>query len=117
MTGLVRPLTWILGVVLLLVGLLGFLLSSPLLGLFEVDSLHNIIHIASGALALILVSMGYSMARMYLILFGIIYLVVAAIGYVQQTTVLGLFMVNYADNVLHAVIAAACLVVGFGSNK
>jgi hypothetical protein len=101
----------------LVVGILGFIMPSPLLGLFEVDMLHNVIHIASGAIGLIAVNMGHFPARMYLILFGLVYLVVAVIGYVQQTTVLGLITVNMADNVLHAAIAALCLVVGFGSKK
>lgn len=117
MDTLVRPVTWILGLVLLVVGLLGFVMPSPLLGIFAVDTLHNIIHVLSGAIGLIAVNMGHMPARMYLILFGLVYLAVAVIGYVQQTTVLNLITVNMADNMLHAGIAALCLIVGFGSKK
>ena len=113
MGSLVSPLTRLLGVVLVVVGLLGFVMDSPLLGFFEVDTIHNIVHLASGAVALV-VGGNHAMARMYLIIFGFVYAAVAVIGYLQGS-VLGLFDVNMADNVLHAAIAAACLVVGFGS--
>ena len=114
MGSLVRPLTRVLGVVLVVVGLLGFFMSSPLLGFFEVDTLHNIIHLASGAIALV-VGGNQGMSRMYLIIFGLVYAAVAVIGFLQGTTVLGLIIVNGADNLLHTAIAAACLIVGFGS--
>lgn len=111
---LVSPVTRILGVVLLVVGLLGFVMSSPLLGFFEVDTIHNLIHVASGVVALVVAgNMAY--ARMYLIVFGLVYALVALVGYVQGTTVLGIFAVNAADNALHAAIGAVCLVIGFGS--
>lgn len=116
MGALVSPLTRLLGVVLVVVGLLGFFMQSPLLGIFEVDTLHNIIHLASGAIALV-VGGNHAMARMFLIIFGFVYLAVAVIGFVQGDTVLGLFVVNMADHYLHAAIAAVCLVVGFGSQS
>lgn len=112
---LVRPLTWLLGIVLLVVGILGFFMPSPLLGIFETDMRHNLVHVVSGVAGLLLVNMGQAMARMFLIVFGIVYLIVAVVGYVQETTVLGIIGVNMADNILHAVIAALCLVVGFSS--
>lgn len=115
MGALVRPVTWIFGVVLLAVGVLGFFMPSPLLGLFMVDPLHNIIHIASGAVGLIMINMGDAMGRMYLIIFGLVYLVVAALGFMTGDSVLGIIMVNGPDNWLHAAIAAVFLVVGFGS--
>ncbi len=116
MGALVSPLTRILGVVLVVVGLLGFFMPSPLLGFFEVDALHNIIHLVSGAIALY-VGGNQAMARMFLIIFGLVYGAVAVIGFMQGNTVLGLFVVNMYDNYLHVAIAAACLVVGFGSKS
>ncbi len=116
MGALVSPLTRILGVVLVIVGLLGFFMPSPLLGIFEVDMLHNIIHLASGAIALV-VGGNHAMARMFLIIFGLVYAGVAVIGFLQGDTVLGLFGVNMADNLLHVAIGGVCLVVGFGSKS
>ncbi len=114
MGALVTPVTRVLGVVLVVVGLLGFFMESPLLGFFEVDTIHNIIHLASGAIALV-VGGNHAMARMFLIIFGLVYAAVAVIGFVQGNTVLGIFGVNMMDNYLHVAIGAVCLVIGFGS--
>ena len=116
MGALVSPVTRILGVVLVIVGLLGFFMSSPLIGYFEVDTLHNIIHLASGVIALV-VGGNHATARMFLIIFGLVYGLVAIVGFVQGSTVLGLFAVNSYDNLLHVAIAGVCLVVGFGSKS
>lgn len=116
MTAFIKPLTWALGLVLLLVGILGFILPSPLLGLFEVDMMHNIVHIISGVVGLWAASTGYQYSRLYLMVFGIVYALVAILGFMGGSIV-GLFMVNMYDNYLHAAIAAVCLVAAFGSNK
>ncbi len=116
MSSLVKSLTWILGIVLLLVGILGFV-NSPVLGIFQVDTVHNAVHILSGLIALIAVSSGESYARLYLIVFGVIYGLVTILGFVNNGNILGLFTVNQADNYLHAAIAIVCLGVGFGSKK
>jgi hypothetical protein len=78
--------------------------------------IHNLIHLASGVVALVVAgNMAY--ARMYLIVFGLVYALVALLGYMNGSSVLGLIVVNAADNALHALIAAVCLVVGFGSKS
>lgn len=106
----------ILGVVFLAIGVLGFV-NNPLLGFFEVDALHNIIHILSGALALVAVSMGRGAMNTFSRVFGVIYGLVAVLGFVSGTTVLGLIAVNLADNVLHLVLAVVFLYLGFGQGK
>lgn len=116
MSSLVKTVTWLLGIVLLLVGLLGFV-NDPVLGLFEVDTVHNWVHILSGVVGLIAVSSGQSYARLYLIVFGIVYALVTVLGFVKGGDILGLFTVNQADNYLHAAIALVCLAVGFGGKK
>lgn len=115
MNGFVKPLAMVLGVVLTLVGIAGFFVEGSLLW-FEVDPLHNIVHILSGVIGLVAASTSEGYARMYLIVFGIVYAVVAVLGFATGG-VLGLLSVNDADNYLHAAIAVVCLVVGFGSQK
>lgn len=117
MTGFVKTLTWILGAVLLVVGILGFVMPSPLLGLFEVDTVHNIVHILSGAIGLWAASTGYQYSRLFLIVFGLVYALVTVLGFTMASPLLGLISVNMYDNYLHAAIAAVCLIVGFGSSK
>ena len=104
----------VFGIVFLVIGLLGFISAvSPdglLLGVFEVDPIHNVIHVLTGILALVFMK---TQAKMFFKVFGIVYLLVTLVGFFQGTTVLGLFGVNMADNVLHLVVAAIALWLGF----
>ncbi len=108
--------------VFLAVGILGFVPGiAPkddmgmrmLLGIFMVGAVHNIIHLASGVAALI-ASKSNEYAKMYFKIFGLVYLLVTIIGLIQKDTVLGLIDINAADNVLHIVISAVTLFLGFG---
>jgi len=116
MNSLTKTVTWVLGVVLLLTGLLGFV-NDPVLGIFEVDNVHNIVHLLSGIVAILAVSSGESYARLFLIIFGIVYGLVTILGFLNGSSILGLFVINDADNYLHAAIALVCLGVGFGGKK
>jgi hypothetical protein len=101
----------ILGAVLLLVGIIGFV-SNPVLGIFDVNGLHNAVHLLSGA---VLVGLGVwgstASARTGNRAFGIIYGLVAILGFAGLA---GFLVVNGADNILHTLIALASLIVGFG---
>jgi hypothetical protein len=108
----------VFGIILLVVGILGFVpgvtsTDGLLLGVFHVDTLHNIIHLLTGIIGLVLAKKGESGARTFFKIFGIVYLVVALLGLVQGDTVLGLIGINMADNLLHIVIAALALWYGF----
>lgn len=104
----------VLGMVFVAMGLLGFV-NDPVLGLFEVDMLHNVIHLVAGLLALTAVGMGESMMRLYARVFGLVYGLVAVLGFLMGgDMILGLFEANMADHVLHAGLAVALLYVGFG---
>lgn len=109
-----KKLVMLLGIVFIVVGLLGFV-NNPILGLFEVDALHNIIHLVSGALALLAVSKGAEI--LFARIFGIVYGVVAVLGLLMDGDVLGLIHVNGPDNVLHVLLAVIFLVIGFGMKK
>ncbi|MDO8648330.1 MAG: DUF4383 domain-containing protein [Candidatus Peregrinibacteria bacterium] len=111
---LVSPFTWILGLVLALVGVAGFFVEDMLL-VFQVDLVHNVIHLVSGIVALVAASRGYQTARHFLIVFGVVYGLVTYLGFTMDGDILGYFSVNMADNYLHAAITAVCLIVGFGT--
>lgn len=106
----------ILGIVLLIVGLLGFVLSSPLLGLFGVNLVHNLIHVVSGILGILA---GFTMmgkyAKTFNVTFGLVYLLVAIVGFAGIAFFTDLLVLNLADNLLHLLIAVASLGVGFGA--
>lgn len=103
----------VLGIVFVVIGLLGFV-SDPLLGVFEVDGVHNTIHLLAGLLALAAVGMGQDMMRLYAKVFGGIYGLVGVLGFVMGgDMILGLFQANMADHLLHLVLAAVLLYTGF----
>ena len=113
-----KKLVMILGVVFILVGLLGFVMD-PILGIFQVDLVHNLVHLASGVLAVIFAGKaapGYAMAKLIIKLInGVVYALVAVFGLVLPgEKVLGLIEANLADDILHVVLAAVFLYAGFG---
>jgi hypothetical protein len=109
------------GVVLLIVGVLGFVpgitVDNYLLGIFHVNAIHNIIHLVSGALLVWASKSGEALSQRVFQVFGVVYALVALLGFVYgDDYVLGLVSNNMADSILHLVIAAGALYLGF-SNK
>ncbi|HET9412032.1 MAG TPA: DUF4383 domain-containing protein [Candidatus Saccharimonadales bacterium] len=122
---MIKKIAFMFGVIFLLIGILGLIPGATtttadgmqlLLGLFMVDGTHNAIHIASGVAALLAAS-SERYAKWYLQIFGLVYALVALIGFVQGDSVLGLFAVNPADNWLHTILALGLLGAGFGINS
>ena len=114
------------GVALLLAGLLGFISDSSFdtgndieggsfLG-FEVNAWHNLVHLASGLL-LIAASRRRGSARTVAIAFGLVYGLVALIGIIDGSDVVGVIPVNSADNVLHVALALLGIVAGLISRN
>jgi hypothetical protein len=118
------PAQWyclLVGLVLLAVGVLGFISDSSFetgdavqgdsfLG-FEVNGIHNLVHVASG-LVLLAASPKRASARAVALAFGLVYGLVAIIGLVDTEDVLGLLPVNAADNILHVALAALGIATG-----
>jgi hypothetical protein len=116
----------LIGFVLVVAGVLGFSYSSAfgspgetdaVLGILDVNGFHNVVHIASGLLGLML-ARSYSGARTYCLLLGAAYTVVAIWGFVigDGEAILSIIPVNTEDNVLHALIAVVSLAVGVGTS-
>jgi hypothetical protein len=107
-----KNIMYVLGIVLILVGLLGFF-NNPVLGIFATDALHNIVHLASGLLAVILASRGEDQARKAALVLGIVYALVTILGFLSSgDKILGLITYNGADNYLHLLLAVVFLIFG-----
>ena len=107
------------GIVFLVIGILGFVPAlTPdglLLNIFQVNVWHNIIHIASGIVALLCMG-NEKAARTYFQVFGIVYGLVAILGIVDMDgPLLGIVAHNMADMWLHIVITLVSLWLGFGT--
>jgi len=110
-----KTVLYVLGAVFIVVGLLGFV-NHPVLGIFEVNTLHNLIHLASGILALIYAGMAESQAKTFAVVMGVIYALVTILGFLLGGNILGLIQANLADNLLHLVLAVVFLAVGLGKS-
>ena len=121
-----RLLGYVLGIVFLLVGALGFAVTSgvgfasregkTLLG-FEVNPLHNIVHLLVGVVLLLGATRGVAAARAANTAIGGTYLVVGIIGLFILNSDANILALNSADNVLHLVSAVALLGAGLAADK
>ena len=104
----------LLGVILLAVGLVGSFTGGHAHNfvIFGINFAHNVVHILSGILALLAAQAGERYAKLYCLAFGIVYGLVAIGGFLNVAALVELLNLNAADNLLHLVIAAACLWVG-----
>jgi hypothetical protein len=115
-----RQFAIVFGAVYALVGILGFILPSPLLGIFGVNTLHNIVHLAIGGLWLVAAfaaPMGPDSSRVISQIIGVVYLLVAILGFALPTLMDQLLVINTADNLLHLVTAILALYIGFVSPR
>jgi hypothetical protein len=117
---------YVLGAVYLLVGLLGFVVTSgvgfaateggSLLG-FEVNPLHNVVHLAVGAALVLAARQGVAASRAVNTAVGGVYLLVGVLGLFILGSSANILALNGADNVLHVVSAAVLLGVGLGADR
>jgi hypothetical protein len=106
-----RTIYLVLGILLLGIGVAGFLMPSAVFGVFSIDALHNIVHIASGALTLLAAARGIGAMRSLGRLFGAVYGGLGVLGLIWPD-LFGLMHLTGADHVLHFALAAAFLYVG-----
>jgi len=117
-----KSLGMLFGIVFLAVGILGFVpgvtKDEMLLGIFMVNTVHSVVHIASGVVFLLASMAGGTAASLWFKIFGLIYAVVAVMGFVVGNgMIFGLISNNTNDTWLHVVLAVAMLAIGFLSPK
>lgn len=116
---MLRTIAIIFGIIMLLVGILGYIPEANpnglLLGLFHVNPPHNWIHILTGIIAILCGISNVPASRLFFQIFGIVYGIVAILGFFYgDRPILGIIANNMADNILHVVISAVALYLGFG---
>ena len=115
---MIRAYAALVGIVLVAVGLLGFI-SNPIVGdgnaLFVTGTVHNIVHLATGALALAIAFVVPADRQMNGVIgFGVLYLVVF-VAQLVSPTLFGLlsYPVNVADQLLHIGLAVVSFLVAW----
>lgn len=116
----------IIGLAFLAVGGLGFV-SNPVIGeshnaIFHADTTHNMVHIVSGLLFVLIALAMPANAGMFCKIFGAVYLFLGVLGLIQFGTdgmgkLLGFLHVNGADNFLHIGLGLVIFLAGTLKNK
>ncbi|MCU1413414.1 MAG: hypothetical protein JWN80_754 [Microbacteriaceae bacterium] len=122
-----RLLATIFGAVYLLIGILGFTATAGvgfistqgglLLGIFEVNPLHNVAHLIIGAALLIAGLSNVRAAKTVNIVIGLAYLVLGIVGLFIVNTMFNILALNSADHVLHFASAILLLAVGLAADR
>lgn len=125
-TSVNRLIGGIFGVVYLLVGIVGFFITSGVgfagtegktLIVFEVNPLHNIVHLLIGALLLGAAASSVRASKAANSTVGAVYLLVGVIGLFLVGSSANILALNGADNVLHFGSAILLLAVGLGADR
>jgi hypothetical protein len=105
------------GWIFLIVGILGFVPAATpnghLLGIFHVNGPHNFVHLLTGIVALICGFQSAHASKLYFLIFGIVYGLVALLGFAAgNSPLLGFIANNIADAWLHVGIAIVSIALG-----
>jgi hypothetical protein len=122
-----RLVATIFGAVYLLVGALGFAVTGGvgfiategglLLGIFEVNPLHNIAHLLIGAALLIAGLSSVVAAKSVNVIVGAAYLLLGIVGFFLVGTSLNVLALNTFDHFLHLASALVLLGVGLAAER
>lgn len=113
--------SFIIGIVFLLVGILGFfpnpVISESDNAIFHTDTLHNSVHLLSGVLFILVALAFRPQSAAALKIFGILYLLLGVIGLIQfgadgMGYIFGFLHVNGPDNILHLGLGLIIIAAG-----
>jgi hypothetical protein len=113
----------LVGGTLTIAGIIGFFYSSSfgspgnvdaVFGILDVNGWHNVVHIVTGGLGLLVA--GYA-ARQYALGLGALYIVIAIWGFIIGSggDILGFIPVNTEDNFLHLILGVLGLAAGMAT--
>jgi Domain of unknown function (DUF4383) len=110
----------VFGIVFVLVAVLG-MIGTPLVGaddaLFHTNTAHDVVHLLIGLVFLAVAWFAVDKAVLALKVVGVVYLLVAVLGFTMTSPLLGLIEVNSADNWLHVVLGVVILWLGVAAAK
>ena len=116
----------VLGGVLVLVGIAGFLVEPSFavgdsaqrgtLIVFDINGWHNVVHLLSGIVGLAMAGTA-AKARLFSIGYGVVYVLVTILGFIvgDGGLLLSIIPINTADNLLHLAIAVTGIAIGLSS--
>ena len=112
------------GAIYVVVGLLGFLIAGGaefigqegelLLGIFEVNGLHNIVHLLIGVALAGAAMSSHAASRSANMTIGVVYLLLGIVGWFIVDSALDIVALNAADHVLHLLSGIVLIAVARG---
>ncbi len=116
-----KTISLVFGIVFVLVAVLG-MIGTPIIGagegaLFHTNTAHDVVHLVIGLVLLAVAWFAVDKAALALKVIGVVYLLVAVLGFAVTGPLLGLIEVNMADNWLHVVLGVVILWLGVAAGK
>ena len=114
------------GAILTIAGIIGFFYNSDftsnkavhddVFGILSVNGWHNVVHVLTGVLGLVVAS-SYASARGYALGFGFVYIIIAVWGFIigSGDSILSIIPINTEDSVLHLFIGLAGIAAGMAT--
>lgn len=121
-----RQFSNVFGAVYLAVGLIGFIVTGfdgfaatqgDTLILFELNPLHNVVHLLVGGALLAGAAAGDEIARQLTAVVGGVYALVGVVGFLVIGSAANILALNVADNLLHVATAGAAFLALSGSRS
>lgn len=114
---MLRILAILFGILFILSGVMGFIPrfvhEGKLFGFFEINTVRNILHMTFGFLGILVGLKSKFASKIYFIILGLFFLIMAALGFYHATGVIFNYIAaNFADNWLHGALAIIFLYIG-----
>lgn len=122
-----KTFAYVFGAVYLIVGIVGFAVTGfdgfadpngDLLLVFELNPLHNIVHLLIGIALLAAAGAGEATSRQITLLVGVVYAIVGVLGFfITGNDALNILALNLGDNLLHVGTAIIAFIVAGASGR
>lgn len=116
---MIRFFAILFGIAFIFAGVAGFLPTfiqdGLLFGYFTPNSMHNVFHIVTGVVA-IMVATSFRATKIYFQVLGLLYTALAVWGFWASGDVYMMHL-QPADNILHIVVGVVALLIGFNNSK
>lgn len=114
---MVRIAAFVIGLLLIIIAVLGFMpefnQGGKFLGFFAINSISNIMHLATGVIGMMCGLKNSKTSTYFFIAIGVIYAIMALLGIYDSTMAIFRFIAaDGANNIFHAIIAAIALYFG-----
>lgn len=114
---MVKTVLYVVGAVLALMGILGFVTGS-VLGIFSASAIGNVINLVVGLAVLYAAAKGGSTGDLLVKIGAVVYAVIAILGFVLSgESIFGIIDTNLSTDILNVVIAVVLIWAGFFASK